>query len=41
MKISKNINKDIEFKLIDKKTLNKRIKELAKMINKDYAKKSN
>lgn len=37
MKISKNINKDIEFKLIDKKTLNKRIKELAKMINKDYA----
>ena len=36
MKISSNINKDVEFVLIDNKTLMKRIKELAKEISKDY-----
>ena len=36
MRISSNINKDVEFVLIDKKQLKKRVKELAKQINKDY-----
>ena len=36
MKISSNINKDVEFVLIDKKQLKKRIKELGKQITKDY-----
>lgn len=36
MKISSNINKDVDFVLIDNKTLKKRIKELAKEIEKDY-----
>jgi hypoxanthine phosphoribosyltransferase len=36
MKISTNINKDVEFVLIDNKSLNKRIKELGKEITKDY-----
>lgn len=36
MKISSNINKDVEFVLIDNKTLKKRIKELARQLSKDY-----
>lgn len=36
MKISSNINKDVEFVLIDNKTLKRRIKELGKQITKDY-----
>ena len=36
MKISSNIHDDVEFVLIDSKTLQKRIKQLAKEISKDY-----
>ena len=36
MKISSNINKDVDFVLLDNKTLRKRIKELGKQITKDY-----
>lgn len=36
MKISSNINKDVDFVLIDNKSLKRRIKELAKEITKDY-----
>lgn len=36
MKISSNINNDVDFVLIDSKSLKKRIKELAKIISNDY-----
>lgn len=36
MKISSNINKDVEFVLIDNKSLKKRTKEIGKQITKDY-----